>query len=148
MTPQGYERLQQELQRLEQKERPAIARLLRDAIAQGDLSENAAYEDAKQRQAALETRIAELKDTLRTAQVEKTGGNGRIKMGTTFAVKGEDGTTRTFTLTGREEANPSTGKISYDSPLGAAFIDHTAGESVVVETPAGSKTYIIIDITG
>lgn len=147
MTKAGYEKLEAELQRLEKEERPAIAKLLKEAIAQGDLSENFAYQDGKRRQADLEERIATIKEELKTAQVENHSGGDTVGIGSVITVTTEDGSQREFTLTGTSEADPASGKISYDSPLGSAFMDRSLGEEVTAQTPAGPKRYTISKIS-
>ena len=127
-------------------EKPRIAKILKEAIAQGDLSENFAYHDGKDRQRKLEEKISALKEELRNAEIEEKTSTDFIQLGSTIKTQTEDGTEKTFTITGREETDPMQGKISYDSPLGEAFIDHQAGDTVEVQTPSGSKKYKIISI--
>lgn len=146
MTQEGYNHLKQELEKLENEERPRIAKILKDAIAQGDLSENFAYQDGKERQANVETRIAVIKDELKNADIEEHTSSGIVQLGSKIVVKGEGGLEKVFTITGREEINPMQGKISYDSPLGEAFLNHTSGDTIEVATPSGIKKYTILSI--
>src|SRR5690606_8379261 len=126
----GYEKLESELRHLEKEERPAIAKLLKEAIAQGDLSENFAYQDGKRRQADVEERIAALKEEPKQAQTETHSGVDTVGIGSVITVTTEDGSQREFTLTGTNEAYPASGKISYDTPLGSAFMDRSLGDEV------------------
>ncbi|MEX0916891.1 MAG: transcription elongation factor GreA [Candidatus Spechtbacterales bacterium] len=143
MTQSGYEKLKTELERLEREERPVIAKILKEAIAQGDLSENFAYHDGKRRQGEMEDRISALKNELKHAQVEEKKGGDTVGISSTVTVTTEDGSQREYTITGKEEADPASGKISYDSPLGSAFMDRAVGDTVTANTPMGPKTYTI-----
>lgn len=143
MTQSGYDKLKAELERLEKDERPKIAKLLKEAIAQGDLSENFAYQDGKRRQADMEDRISALKEELKHAQIEEKKNGTSVGLGSVVTVTTPDGTEREFTITGKEEADPASGKISYDSPLGSAFMDRSVGDTATANTPAGPKTYTI-----
>lgn len=146
ITLTGYNQLKEELERLEKKDKPEVARMLREAIAEGDLSENAAYSDAKDRQAFLESRIHELKEALKQAKVEAVPTSGKVGVGSTIRVKSTGGDERTFIITGPHEANLEEGKISYDSPLGGAFLKHKKGDIVRVQTPGGEKVYTIKEV--
>jgi transcription elongation factor GreA len=143
MTQSGYEKLKTELGRLEREERPVIAKILKEAIAQGDLSENFAYHDGKRRQTELEDRISALKEELKNAQIETKKESGMVGLGSVVTVVTAEGSEREYTITGKEEADPINGKISYDSPLGSVFMDRVAGDTVTANTPAGPKTYTI-----
>lgn len=143
MTKSGYEKLKTELERLEREERPVIAKILKEAISQGDLSENFAYHDGKRRQTELEDRISALKEELKHAQIETKKESGMVGLGSVVTVATQDGSEREFTITGKEEADPGSGKISYDSPLGSAFMDREVGAVTTAITPAGPKTYTI-----
>lgn len=146
LTKEGYEKLKEELRRLEEEERPAVAQRLKDAIAEGDLSENAAYEDAKDEQSRLETRIHELKQTLNTATVVESSNGAVVAVGSTIKVDGPAGE-KTYTITGSGEADPTKGKISYGSPMGKAFMGHKKGDTVEVNLPAGKKEFKILDVS-
>lgn len=143
MTQSGYDKLKTELERLEREERPKIAKILKEAIAQGDLSENFAYQDGKRRQADMEDRISALKEELKHAQVEEKKNGTTVGLGSIVTVATKDGTEREFTITGKEEADPASGKISYDSPLGSAFMDRAVGDTATANTPAGPRIYTI-----
>lgn len=146
MTQQGYEQLKEELDRLENKDRPAIAKMLKDAIAQGDLSENFAYHDAKDRQADIEERIAFLKEEIKNAVVEKASSTDTVTVGSTVVLESQDKKQRSYTVTGQEEADPSQNKISYDSPIGESLMNKKQGDVVEVQTPVGTRTYTIVEI--
>lgn len=147
VTQEGYNKIKQELENLEKQERPMIAKLLKDAIAEGDLSENAAYEEGKNRQSLMEGRIHELKKILSSAEIEQIVKGDKIRIGSHVTVKNSEGTERIFNITDEQSANPAEGKISYSSPLGAAFVGHKKGDSINVETPSGKKFYKILDVT-
>jgi transcription elongation factor GreA len=146
MTPQGYEKLKHELRELEEQERPAVTRLLKEAISQGDLSENAAYDEAKRRQALIETRIREIKEELTHADIKEVSTSDTVQVGSEIMVKSAAGGEQAFTITGQADANPAEGKISYDSPMGAAFMGRKKGDNVQVETPAGNRSFTIFKI--
>jgi len=148
LTKEGFKKLTEELEELEQKERPSVAKRLEEAIAQGDLSENAAYEEAKEQQSRMEGRISEIKKILNDAEVieEEQQRGGIIRIGTTLKAQGSDSTDRVFTITGREESDPTHGKLSYDSPLGRAFMNRKRGDEVEIETPSGKKKYTILEV--
>ena len=147
LTHDGYDKLQNELNDLKKNKRREVANRIQIAKDFGDLSENAEYSEAKDDQANLERRIAEIKAKLRTSEiVESSAGSSDIQIGSTFEVS-LDGNSRTFSLVGKEESNPLEGKISFDSPLGAAFVSKKEGDVVEVTTPAGKKVYTIEKIT-
>lgn len=146
LTREGYDKLKEELKQLEEVERGKVAEKLKEAIAEGDLSENAAYDEAKDAQAHLEGRISEIKQTLGNAEVVEAKKGDKVNIGSTIKVKIADGAERTFTIMGNAGANPSEGKISYDSPLGKAFLGHKKGDKVDVETPGGKKKYEILGV--
>lgn len=142
ITQSGKQKLEMELQHLEDVERPALAKRLKTAISYGDLSENAEYAEAKYDQAKLEQRISEIKSLLRSSDIASPLQGGIIQVGTYFEVS-TDSTLRLFSMVGKAEANPLEGKISSDSPLGAAFLNKKEGDTVKVTTPGGTKIYKI-----
>lgn len=146
LTQEGYGNLKEELRRLEEDERGVVAKELKEAIAEGDLSENAAYDEAKDRQARLEGRIIEIKQTLAIAEIVTNTKGDKINIGSTIDIKDSSGSKKTFTITGSDGASPAEGKISYDSPLGSAFVGHKKGDIVEVETPGGKKKYEILNV--
>ena len=148
LTPEGKAKVQAELDDLVNVKRPALAVRLRDAIQQGDLSENADYHVAKEDQAFLEGKILELQAILRNAVIiQDASPNGVVKMGSKVTVQedGED-SPETYILMGAKEANPREGKISNDSPIGGALLGHKVGETVRAKTPAGEIKFKILKI--
>jgi transcription elongation factor GreA len=147
LTPEGKAQVEAELNELINVKRPALAVRLRDAIQQGDLSENADYHVAKEDQAFLEGKILELQGMLRHAVlIQEAGPSETVKMGSKVTVQepGED--PETYTLMGAKEANPREGKISNDSPIGGALLGHKVGETVRAKTPAGEIVFKILKI--
>ena len=129
-------------------QREALSRRLRDAIQMGDLSENADYHKAKEDQAFLEGRIQELDFTLRNAIiVEETGGpKNVVAVGVHVTVQEDNFEPETYYMVGAKEADPRTGKISHESPIGRALMDHRVGDMVEVETPGGKLKLKILKI--
>lgn len=139
VTKEGLQKMQEELEHLTKVKRPEISERLRDAISQGDLSENADYDYAKQEQAFMEGRIQELEDALRRAEVIEDGGPGdKVRVGSTVTIV-EDGVDaeETYRIVGAQEADPTNGYISNESPIGRALLGAKAGQVVTVETPSG-----------
>lgn len=139
ITEEGLEKIKEELKYLKEVKRLEISDRLQAAIAQGDLSENADYDYAKQEQAFMEGRIKDLEDTLRRAKViQDNGPSDRVRVGSTVTIV-EDGMdeTETYRIVGVEEAAPGDGFISNESPIGQALLGARVGETVTVETPAG-----------
>ena len=148
ITKTEYENLKKELERLKGEEVPKVAHDLKEAIAQGDLSENAAYSDAKDRQAELQTKIAAIEAKLAMAEIiEEVEAGEVIHVGKNFKVLDmETSQERQFTIVGSQEAAPQEGKISFDSPLGSAFMEKKQGDEVDVLTPGGKRKYKITEI--
>jgi len=146
LTKEGLEKLKKELERLKKEERQKIARELEEAISFGDLSENAAYDEAKESQALLEGKIAELENTLNNAIVIKeTKNNGSVVIGSTVTVKWNDNQER-FLIVGEEESSPIEKRISFKSPLGKALLGRPKGSKIGVKTPSGAIEYMIVEI--
>jgi transcription elongation factor GreA len=143
MLEEGHRKLSDELKRLRQQERPAIVEAIEDARAHGDLSENAEYHAAKERQGQVEATIAELEDRLSRAMVidPTTLSGDKVVFGATVTLKDEDGKKVKYQLVGQAEADAKDGRISYNSPLGRALIGRQVGEEVEVTTPAGDRYY-------
>jgi len=119
---------------------------LKTAKEYGDLSENSEYAEAREEQATVETRIAELEELLKNVEiVTKTKGNSTVRVGSTIVVKKAD-KEMTYTIVGSYEADPAAGKISDESPLGKAFMGKKVGDQVNVAAPAGTVTYEILKI--
>ncbi len=149
MTMEGYKALDEELKRLKTKERPAVIQAIEEARAHGDLSENAEYHAAKERQAFIEGRVLEIEDKLSRAQVidvTKLSG-ASIKFGATVKVVDEDTDEEAaYKIVGEDEADVRTGKISITSPIARALIGKEAGDVVEVAAPGGAKSYEILGV--
>lgn len=148
LTAEGAARLRKELEQLKGPARQDLSRRLRDAISQGDLSENADYSKAKEDQAFLEGRIQELEYILNNAIVveEQTGKRETVEVGTNVTVQEEDYPPETYYVVGAKEASPREGKISNESPIGSALMGHREGETVVAQTPGGKVRLKILKI--
>lgn len=150
MTGGGYARLQVELKQLKAVERPAIIRAISEAREHGDLSENAEYHAARERQSFIEGRIVELEDQIARAEVidvSKLSGTV-VKFGATVRVADEDsGEEQTYQIVGAVESDINAGLLSVTAPLARALIGKTVGDSVEVSTPRGSKGYEIVDVS-
>ncbi|HKI66337.1 MAG TPA: transcription elongation factor GreA [Solirubrobacterales bacterium] len=145
ITPEGIAALREEIEQLEGPGRIAMAARIKVAREEGDLKENAEYHIAKEDQAHLETKIKRLRERLRTAVVVETDGNGdRFAFGRTAEVLDEEkGAVNTWTLVGSTEADLAGGKLSAESPIGRALLDAEPGKPVEVETPRGSRTFVV-----
>lgn len=150
MTKEGYESLMKELKRLKAVERPAIIKELAQAREHGDLSENAEYDAAKDKQILIERRIKELENKLAHAQLVDTSraNTGKVVFGATVCLEDSDrGSKVTYKIVGADEADVRQKKISVNSPIARALIGREVGDSVEVTIPAGEKEYTILDIT-
>jgi transcription elongation factor GreA len=138
LTPEGAEELRRELDTLLNIRRPELAKKLKEAVAEGDLKENADYHDAKEQQAFLEGRIQYVENVLRTATIINKGASDMVRLGSVVTIieDGED-SEETYSIVGAAEANPREGKISHESPIGAALLGHKKGDKVKVKTPGG-----------
>ncbi|MGN6207937.1 MULTISPECIES: transcription elongation factor GreA [Asticcacaulis] len=149
MTVAGYQVLDDELKRLKSVERPSVIAAISEARAHGDLSENAEYHAAKERQGWIEGQIAEIEDKISRAQVidvSKLSGN-KIKFGATVTVIDEDTEEEgRYQVVGDHEADVKSGKISLSSPLSRAMIGKEVGDVVEVQTPGGVKAYEILKV--
>ena len=143
MLAEGHRHLNDELRRLKIEERPAIIEAIEEARAHGDLSENAEYHAAKERQGHVEATIADLEDRLSRAMVidPTTLSGDKIVFGATVTLIDEDDKKVKYQLVGQTEADARVGRISYNSPLGRALIGRQKGEEVEVTTPSGEKYY-------
>ena len=149
MTRRGYEALGEELRRLKIEERPHAAEALKLARDHGDLSENAEYDAAKETQALLEARIAQIEDRLARAEVVDTRhvDLDKVRFGTKVVLEDlESGAEVTYTLVGQDEANIEKSLLSVTSPVGRALIGRGREEEVTVRVPSGTKSYEIRDI--
>jgi transcription elongation factor GreA len=150
LTVRGAERLKQELHKLKTVERPAIIQAIAEARAQGDLSENAEYEAAKERQGFIEGRIADLDSKLSNAQIidpTSLDAEGRIVFGATVELEEtESGKVSVYQIVGDDEANIDHGWLSISSPIARALIGKYAGDTVEFQAPGGSREYEILDV--
>ncbi|MBU6407132.1 MAG: transcription elongation factor GreA [Alphaproteobacteria bacterium] len=149
MTAEGHAALDSELKRLKTEERPAVIAAIAEARSHGDLSENAEYHAAKERQSFIEGRVAELEDKLARAQVidvSKLSGKA-IKFGATVTVMDEDTEDEAvYKIVGEDEADVRAGKVSITSPIARALIGKEEGDVVEVAAPGGAKSYEIIKV--
>jgi len=147
LTPEGRDRLKAELDYLRSVKRPRIAEQLRQAIDAGDLTENVGYEDAKHEQGFVEGRILTLETLLKHAVVVEGGQSSEtVGFGSRVTVLERDGETEKFQIVSSVEVDPTNGRISNESPLGKALLNHRVGEAVAVETPDGILHFEIVDI--
>jgi len=149
ITREGYDRLRAELQRLEQKERPKVIQAISEAREHGDISENAEYEAAKEKQAMLEGKINDLHDKLSQCEIVEVAQDSaeRVTFGSTVELEDLDtGEEVQYRLVGPYEADLAQGTISVTSPIGKALIGKEPGDDVEVQTPGGVKNLEILDI--
>jgi transcription elongation factor GreA len=148
MTKEGYDQLRKELERLKREERPKIIALIAEAVGHGDLSENAEYSAAKERQSFIEGRIKEIQTKLASAQViESQRGSKTVVFGATVVIKDRHAEVhRTYMLVGQDESDLQRGKISVQSPVGRALIGRRVGDVVEVQTPARLIIYEVLEI--
>lgn len=147
LTPEGAERLRAELAELRGPRREALALRLRQAVQQGDLTENADYLAAKEEQAFLEGRIQELETILKEAIiVQHDGPRTEVAIGATVVVAIDGGGVETYQLVGVKEANPRQGKISHESPIGSALMGKRAGDIAIARTPGGEIQMKVLEV--
>ncbi|MDA9221834.1 transcription elongation factor GreA [Methylophilaceae bacterium] len=151
MTRNGVERLKEELHQLKSQDRPNIIQAIAEARAQGDLSENAEYESAKERQGFIEGRIAEIEAKLSNVQIidpATLNADGKCVFGATIELEDlDEEKSFTYQIVGEDEADIKANKISISSPLARALIGKEDGDVVEVETPGGQKTYEISNVS-
>lgn len=141
LTPEGKQKLEEELHILETEKRAEVGERIRVAREFGDISENSEYDDAKNEQAWVESRIVEITQILANATLADSPKRGtRVAIGSVVTVKDSNGVERVLTIVGSAEADPQEGKISNESPVGAALVGHKKGETVHVVGPTGRKT--------
>jgi transcription elongation factor GreA len=148
LTKEGKEKLKRELEDLIEVKRPELAQKLKEAVAEGDLKENANYHDAKEKQALLESRIRDIEAILRSAiEIEEEVSKGVVSIGSAVTVVEEGEEPETYKIVGAAEADPNKGFISNESPLGAALLNKKKGAKVKVPTPdGGTITFVIKEI--
>jgi transcription elongation factor GreA len=149
MTVGGYATLQEEIKRLKSVDRPAVIRAIAEARTHGDISENAEYHAARERQSFIEGRLGELEDKIARAEVidvTKLSGSA-VKFGATVTLADEEtDEEQTFRIVGEDEADIKDGRLSVTSPLARALIGKGKGDSVEVSTPRGNKSYEIVTV--
>ncbi len=148
LTQTGHEALNKELKHLKSVERPEIIRAIAEAREHGDLSENAEYHSAREKQSFIEGRIKEIEGTLSLAEVVNTAKlSGSIKFGATIRIVDEDtDEEKSYQIVGEPEADIEGGKLNIKSPLARALIGKDEGDSVEVRTPGGEKSYEILSV--
>ena len=150
VTKRGAEKLKAELQRLKSVERPAVITAIAEARAQGDLSENADYDAAKERQGFIEGRIAEIEGKLSAAQIidpSEVDADGRVVFGATVELEDEDsGDAVTYQIVGEDEADIKLGLINISSPIARALIGKEEGDTAQVQAPGGVKHFEIVAV--
>lgn len=142
LTPEGRDRLEEELRDLVENRRPVIVQRVATARAEGDLSENFAYHDARQELGLLDGRVKTIEATLRNAQVLETTVGEVVGLGSTVTIRDEFGES-TYVIVGPVEADVAGGRISMMSPLGAALMGRTVGDEVSFGSPGGTRSAII-----
>jgi transcription elongation factor GreA len=145
LTPEGLEKLKQEIEHLSTTRRREVAERIKEARDFADISENSEYDDAKNEQAMLEARIAQLEDKLRSAQVIDASelDTNTVRVGSKVSGKDEKGKTFEYTIVGSTEADPTAKKLSNESPVGKALIGHKKGDKVKVPAPKGERMLTI-----
>jgi transcription elongation factor GreA len=146
LTPEGLDKLKQEIEYLSTTKRREVAERIKEAREFGDISENSEYDDAKNEQAMLEARIATLEDKLRSASVidasELTADV--VRVGSQVHVKDAAGKSLTYTIVGSTEADPSANRLSNESPVGKALVGRRKGDAVVVQLPNGKQRELTV----
>jgi transcription elongation factor GreA len=146
LTPEGEAKLKAELTELTGIRREELSQRLRSAIQMGDLSENADYHKAKEDQGFLEGRIQEIEAVLRTAIIIEHSQSDFVTVGSHITIQEEGLDPETFYVVGAKEADPRNGKISNESPIGSALMNHKVGDDVLVETPGGKIKFKILKV--
>ncbi len=151
LTKEGFQKLQDELEYLRTAKRQEVAERLHEAMEGGELIENAEYEAAKNEQAFVEGRIQELEIILAAAHIIDEAAAHQdptlVQVGDTVVIKDEDGASEEYTIVGAAEADPRAGKISNESPLGKALLNHHPGDVVTVDAPGGSFKVTVVKTT-
>lgn len=149
ITLAGVEKLRQELQNLKAVERPNVVAAIAEARSHGDLSENAEYDAAKEKQAFIEGRIKEIESKLSNAQIidpKTINADGRCVFGATVELEDENGNSVIYQIVGEDEADIKNGKISVTSPVARALIGKYSGDTAQVQAPGGMREYEIVEI--
>ena len=147
MTRNGFERLRDELDRLKRVERPTIIKAIAEARAHGDLSENAEYHAAREKQSFIEGRINDLEGKVNGAEViDPPSGGDRVTFASTVRLEDEAGKELRYWIVGSDEADPQKGRISILSPLARTLIGKRVGDTVTAQLPGGKKTFDILEV--
>ena len=145
-TAEGFAKLQEEYNYLKNVRRQEVKDLLKEARSFGDLSENSEYDEARDQQAKVESRIVELEYLMKNAEIVDTDAiKNVVSLGTTVVLKYADGKEATYHIVGSNEVDPRNKKISDQSPIGRALVGSKKGASVTIETPAGERDAVIVD---
>jgi transcription elongation factor GreA len=149
LTPEGLEKLKQEIEHLSVTRRREVAERIKEAREFGDITENSEYDDAKNEQAMLESRIAQLEDKLRSAQVIDASelDTDVVRVGSVVSGKDDRGKSFEYTIVGSTEADPANRRLSNESPVGKALIGKKKGDAVAVPTPRGERKLTISKIS-
>jgi transcription elongation factor GreA len=146
MTREGHNRLKEELEQLKRVERPAIIRAIAEARAHGDLSENAEYHAAREKQSFVEARINDLESKVGSAEVIEPPTSGdRVTFGSTVRLEDQTGKESRYQIVGSEESDPASGRLSIMAPLARALISKKVGDTVTAQLPGGTKTFEILE---
>lgn len=147
LTSEGFLKLEEELENLKKVERPEVITAIKEARALGDLSENAEYSAARERQGRLEARIKEIEYTLEHATIIENNNDGSVKVGSVVTIKyDDDDDEEEYTIVGTNEADPFSNKISNESPIAVAVMGKKVGDKVSVESPNGSFDVEIVKV--
>ena len=147
LTSEGFLKLEEELDNLKKVERPEVITALKEARAQGDLSENAEYSAARDRQAKVESRIKEIEYTLEHATIIENNNDGKVRIGSVITIQyDDDDETEEYTIVCTNEADPFSNKISNVSPIAVAVIGKKAGDTASVESPNGSFNIKVVKV--
>ena len=147
LTPEGYKKLEEELEHLKNVRRPEVAAAIHEAKMDGDVSENAGYEEAKRQQGFLEGRIITVETMLKNAVlIETDRSSDTVILGSRVTVVEDGFDPETYTIVGSAEANPGDGRISNESPLGKALMGHRVGDVVSFKAPGGTVEMKLINI--
>jgi transcription elongation factor GreA len=144
LTPEGKAEMEEELHRLKTVQRPQLAQRLKEAVAMGDLKENADYHDTREKMSLLDGRIQRLEYILRNAEIIESGKTDEVRIGSVVTIR-EEGIDEdeVYTIVGEAQANSLEGKISHKSPIGSALLGHKKNDKVRVETPNGEIIFKI-----
>lgn len=145
LTSEGLEKLKDELEKLKGERRQEVIERIQEAVAHGDLSENADYAQAKEEQAFIEGRVQEIEEILRNTEIIEHSNSDTVSIGSDVVVS-IDGKQYEYSIVGSNEANPKEGKISNESLVGKAVLGRKQGDKVEVETPSGQKVYQIMKV--